>query len=93
MPTESYLYPSIQLEKYTMILNLHIFPVITQTTNTQKMNNSEMSRQKIPNSYVSSSDEKKIKSDQHGQERIKKGYRQHMLFIRELIKKRSYKCQ
>ena len=80
MSTESYLYPSRHLEKYTMRFNLYMFPVITQTTNTQNMNNSEMSRQNIPNSYVSSLDEKKIKRDQHGQEITKKDYRQHMFF-------------
>ena len=35
-----------------MILNSHIGPVKTQTTNTQKMNNSETSTQKSPSLHV-----------------------------------------
>ena len=49
MPTESYFYPTRNLEKYMMIFNMCVGPVRTQMTNTQNMNNSEMSIQRIPN--------------------------------------------
>ena len=52
MPTDSYFYLSIQLEKCTMTLNVRICPVRTQISNTQRMNNSEMSTQKMNNLYV-----------------------------------------
>ena len=59
MPTESYLYLSRQLANFMMRLNLHIGPIRTQMTSTQKMNNSEMSTKNNPNSHVYSLDENK----------------------------------
>ena len=44
-----------------MRLNSQVGPVRTQTTNTQKMNISEMNTQKIPNSHVFSLDESESK--------------------------------
>ena len=45
-----------------MILNLHVGPVRTKMTNTQKMNISETNTQNIPNLYVCYLDERKSKS-------------------------------
>ena len=42
-------------------LNSHVGPVRTITTNTRKMNISEMNTQNIPNYYVCASDESKSK--------------------------------
>ena len=58
-PTDSYLYPAIQIANCMMRLNLYFGPVRTQITNTQKMNISEMNTQKISNFHVCSSDESK----------------------------------
>ena len=60
-PTDSYFYVSRQLVKSIMRLNLHVGPVRTQMTNTQKMNIYEMNKQNIPNLYVCSLDESKPK--------------------------------
>ena len=51
-----------------MIFNMCIFPVRIQMTNTQNMNNSEMSTQNIPNFQVCSSDESKSNGGLSGQE-------------------------
>ena len=45
----SYFYLAIQLVKFMMRLNMRVVPVRTKITNTQKMNNSEMSAENIPN--------------------------------------------
>ena len=45
-----------------MIINFHIGPVRTQMTNTQKMNSSEMSTQKMNILHVCSTDKSKSKS-------------------------------
>ena len=44
-----------------IILNLHVEPVRTKVTNTQKMNISEMNTKNTPNSDVCSSDDRKSK--------------------------------
>ena len=49
MPTDSYFYLSIQIEKFMTRLNFPVGPVRTQMTNTQNMNNYEMSTQNITN--------------------------------------------
>ena len=54
VPTDSYFYLSRQLAKCTMRFNMPIGPVRTQMTNTQNMNNSEMSMQNISNLHVCS---------------------------------------
>ena len=54
-PTDNYFYPEINISKCMLRLNLHVYPVRTQITNTQKMNKSEMSTQKTPNLHVYSS--------------------------------------
>ena len=59
IPNESYLYPSINMEKCMMIFNMQVGLVRMQMTDTQKMNNSDTSTQKIPNSHVCSLDESK----------------------------------
>ena len=59
VPTESYFYLARQLAKCMMRLNSHVVPIRTKTTNTRKMNSSEMITQKIPNSHVCSMDESK----------------------------------
>ena len=56
LPIESYLYLSIHLAKCIMRLNMKVGPVRTQMTNTQKMNNSEMSTKNIPNLHVCSTE-------------------------------------
>ena len=61
MPTESYLYLSIQLAKFTMKFNMRVVPVITQNIIMQNMNNSDMSTQKIPNLHVCYLDERESK--------------------------------
>ena len=53
-PTSSYFYIAIQLDKCIMRLNSHVGTVRTQITNTQNMNNSDMSTQKTPNLHVCS---------------------------------------
>ena len=40
-----------------MRLNYHVVHVRTQMTNTQKMNNSDMSTQNIPNVHISSTED------------------------------------
>ena len=54
VPTDSYFYLSIQIDKFMMRLSLHVGPVRTQMTNTKNMNNSETSMKKIPNLHVCS---------------------------------------
>ena len=54
--TESYFYLAIHLVKCMARSNFRVFPVRTHIINTQDMNNSETSAQKIPNFYVCSSD-------------------------------------
>ena len=56
MPTKSYFYLAIHLVKCMARSNFRVFPVRTHIINTQDMNNSETSAQKIPNFYVCSSD-------------------------------------
>ena len=68
-PTDIYLHLEIYLSKCTMMLNLHVGPVITQMTNTQNINNSETSTQNNPNYHVYSTD--KIKSKSIKAEKIK----------------------
>ena len=51
-PNDSYFYLSRHLAKCTMRTNSHVGPVITQITNTQKMNISETNMQNIPNLHV-----------------------------------------
>ena len=51
--------PTGHIAKGMMRLNLHIGPVITQMTNTQNMNNYEMSTQKTRNLHVCSTKESK----------------------------------
>ena len=53
-PTDSYFYLYRNLSKFMMRLNSHVSPVITQMTNTEKMNISEMNTQNIPNSHFCS---------------------------------------
>ena len=60
-PTDSYSYLARQFSKCMMIINSHVGPVRIQTTNTQKMNISDMNTQKIPNLHVCSSDESEPK--------------------------------
>ena len=79
MTTYSYFYLSRNLEKCMMRFNLRIGHVITQITNAKKMNNSDRSTQKIPNSYVFSLDENKSKSI-NADKSEKKGYCKRMLF-------------
>ena len=62
VPTDSSFFLSSQLDQCLIRLNYHVVPVITQMTNTQKINNYEMSTQKIPSSHVCSMDESKSKS-------------------------------
>ena len=67
MPNDGDLYLSIYIEKCKMIFNMRVGPVITQITNTQKMNNSDMSTKKIPNSrvcYLDKSNSKSINTDE-----------------------------
>ena len=61
MHTDSFFYLAGQFAKCTMIFNMRIGPVRMQMTNTQKMNNTEMSMQKIPNLHVCYLDEIKSK--------------------------------
>ena len=61
MHYERYFYISIHLAKCMMRSNFCIGPVRTQITNTQRMNNSEMSTQKMNNSHVCSLDENEPK--------------------------------
>ena len=56
MPTESCIYLARQIVKRMMILNMPVGPVRTQITDTQEINNSEMSAQNIPNFHVCSLD-------------------------------------
>ena len=59
MPTDSYLYLEIHLANFIMRFNLYAGPVRMQITNTQNMNNYDMSTKNIPNSHVCSSDDSK----------------------------------
>ena len=59
--TESCCYLERQIDKFNIRSNSHIFPVRTQTTNTQKMNIYEMSMQNIPNLDLFSSDNSESK--------------------------------
>ena len=52
VPAGSYFYIEIYLDKFMMKLYMHIGPVRKQNNNTQKMNNYDMSTQKIPNLHV-----------------------------------------
>ena len=47
--TDSYFNPERHISKCMMRLNSHVGPVRTQITNTQRINNSEISTQKTPN--------------------------------------------
>ena len=49
MLTDSYLCLEIHLAKCMMTFKMRVGPVRMQITNTQKMRNSEVSTQKIPN--------------------------------------------
>ena len=55
--TDGFFYISRQIDKCMVRLNFPVGPVRTQMTNTQKMNNSEISTQNITNYRVCSSDE------------------------------------
>ena len=59
IPTDSYFYPERKLAKY-MMRNLR-GPVRTQNMITQKMSNSKIITQKIPNLHVCSTDESEYK--------------------------------
>ena len=61
VPTDSYFYLSRHLDKCIMIFNMRVGPIRTHMTNTQKMNNYEMSTQKITNFQVCSLDESESK--------------------------------
>ena len=66
-PTDSCLYLSRQISKCMMRLNSHVGPVRMQRTNTQKINNSDISTQNIPNlhvCYTENINSKGIKSDE-----------------------------
>ena len=52
VPAGSYFYIEIYLAKFMMKLYMRIGPVRKQNNNTQKMNNHDMSTQKIPNLHV-----------------------------------------
>ena len=56
MPSDSYFYLTIQLAKFVMINSRG--PVITQNMGTQKMSNSKISTQNIPNLHVCYTDER-----------------------------------
>ena len=68
MPTDSYFYIARHLENCMMIFNMRVCPVRTQMTNTNFLNDYEMSMQKIPNLHVCSLE--RIKKDKCGQKRI-----------------------
>ena len=59
VPTDSYFYIARHPDKCMTRLNLHVVPVRIKMTNTQRMNNSEMSTQNIPNFRVCSTDKNK----------------------------------
>ena len=61
IPTDSYFYLEIQLSKCITRFNIRVGPVRTQTTNMQKMINSEMNKQNIPNLYICSLDKSESK--------------------------------
>ena len=61
VPTDSYFYLSRKLAKCMMRFNMCNGPARTQMNTTQKMNNSEISMQNIPNLQGFSSDESKSK--------------------------------
>ena len=73
-----------------MRLTSHVGPLRTQMTDTQNMNNSDMSTKNTPTYNICSTDKsesKRIKADEskfsyllYGREQIKKGYSQCMLF-------------
>ena len=52
MSTEIHFYLAIYIEKCIIRFNICVSPVRTQMTNTQKMNNDEISTQNIPNLHV-----------------------------------------
>ena len=52
MPTDGYFYLARQIASCIMIFNMYVIPVRTDITNTQKMNNYEISTQKMNNSHV-----------------------------------------
>ena len=52
MPTDSYFYLEIQLDNCMIRFNMSVGPVRTLMTNTQDMNNYDMSTQNIPDSNV-----------------------------------------
>ena len=60
--TDSYFYLARQLANFMMKFSMHVSPVRTQMANRQKMNNSYMSSQNIPNLHVCYSDESESKS-------------------------------
>ena len=57
-----------------MIFNISVGPARMQINNTQKINNSDISTQDIPNSHVCYSEKSNKKKEQHGRERIKRAY-------------------
>ena len=59
--TDSYFNTTRHISKCMMKLNSHVVPVRTQTTNTQKMNNVEISTQKTPNFRICSTEESESK--------------------------------
>ena len=61
MPNDSYFYLERHLSVCMMRFSISVGPVTTQMTNTQNMNNSDMSMQNIPNLHVCSSDKRKSK--------------------------------
>ena len=60
-PTDNYFYLAGKLAKCLVRLNSHVGPVITQMTNTKKMNNFDMITQKTHNLHVCSTDNSKYK--------------------------------
>ena len=103
MPTESYFYLEIQLENFMMIFNRRVGPVITQMNNTQKMKNSEMITQNIPNLHVCHLEENESKMINRSESKLyvcstennknKKGLLLIHVLQTRANKKRSYKYQ
>ena len=60
-PTDRYFNPEIQAVQCMLRFNICVRPVRTKITNTQNMNNSEMSTQKIPNLRVCSFNKRESK--------------------------------